>query len=803
MLGSYRVVDLTDDRGNVAAFLLAGLGAEVVLVEPPGGGGGRRRGPFAGEGGPERSLTFWGWNRGKRSVVIDLTSDSGQDTLERLCRTADVVIESGAVPVDLERLRAVNPGLITVTISAFGTIGPKADWPSTDLTVHASACHLAMSGDQDRPPVRTLVPQAFLHAAGDAAGGALLALAERSRSGRGQHVEVTAQRSMTACTQGFILAAALGASPVERMSGGLRIGALELQGVWPCKDGFVHVMFLFGASIGPFTRRLMEWVYEEGYCDAAMRDKDWLDYGNMLNDGRETIAEYRVVTEAVGRLCAEKTKAELLDAALDRILLIAPISTPRDLLDSDHFREREFFDSVDDRMLSPGAVPAPGPWFRSSLVSPARLGRAPRLGEHTGEVLADLCDRVEATYSTPDGSRRPPLEGVKLLDLSWAIAGPTVGRTMADFGATVIRVETVDHPDVARGSGPFINDVPGLDSSGLLFNMSAGKRSVSLNLRHADARAVLEDLVRWSDVVVESFSPRARAALGLDYPRLAAVRPDLIMLSTCLFGQTGPLRRCAGFGSTGAAIIGFGHLAGWPGRPPSGPWGAYTDYVSPRFALCTVLAALDHRRRSGEGQYLDFAQAEATAHFLTPALLDEAVNHHGPVNQGNTDPQMAPHGVYPCAGDDQWVAIACRHDQDWRALATLLGRPDLAPLGLTSRQARLIDLDELIASWTRGRTREDAEAAVIGAGVPAHRVQNSRECLADPQLQHLDHFLTLPHPRHGTITLENCRITLSDTPGRVERTPPSVGQDTFEVLTEILGYHPDRVGTLLAAGALD
>ncbi len=302
-------------------------------------------------------------------------------------------------------------------------------------------------------------------------------------------------------------------------------------------------------------------------------------------------------------------------------------------------------------------------------------------------MLDDVTLHDSAAPPLITGPRRPPLEGVRLLDLSWAIAGPTIGRTMADFGATVIRVETADHVDVARVSAPFIDDVPGLDSSGLLFNMSAGKRSVSLNLRHPDANRVLEDLVRWSDVVVESFSPRASAALGLDYQRLAALRPNLIMLSTCLFGQTGPLRRCAGFGSTGAAMIGFGQLAGWPGRPAGGPWGAYTDYVSPRFALCTVLAALDHRRRTGHGQYLDFAQAEATAHFLTPALLDEAVNHHGPVNQGNSDPNMAPHGVYPCAGDDRWVAIACRDDRDWEALANLLGRTDLAPLGLSARQA--------------------------------------------------------------------------------------------------------------------
>ena len=194
---------------------------------------------------------------------------------------------------------------------------------------------------------------------------------------------------------------------------------------------------------------------------------------------------------------------------------------------------------------------------------------------------------------------------------------------------------------------------PGWTRPGSAELQHVGRKAEGVSLNRSATpdrlRPVLEDLLRWSDVVVESCSPRARAGVGVDYPRLAEIKPNLIMFYTSLFGQTGPLRRCAGFGSTGAAMIGFGHLAGWPGRPPRGPWGAYTDYVSPRFALCTLLAALDHRRRTGEGQYLDFAQAEATAHFLTPALLDEAVNLNGPVNQGNTDPHMAPSRRVPLA----------------------------------------------------------------------------------------------------------------------------------------------------------
>jgi crotonobetainyl-CoA:carnitine CoA-transferase CaiB-like acyl-CoA transferase len=804
MLEPYRVVDLTDERGNLAAFMLAGLGADVVLVEPPDGSGGRRRGPFAGAGeDPERSLTFWGWNRGKRSVVLDPTSGPGRSALADLCRDADVVIESGAIPVDLAALRAAHPGLVTVSISAFGPTGPKAHWPSTDLTAHAAGCQLAMTGDEDRAPVRTTIPQAFLHASADAAVGALMALTERTASGRGQHIEVTAQRSIMQATQSYALAAPLGAAPVQRKSGGIRTAGLDVQLVWPCKDGYVSVTFLFGASMGPFTRRFMHLIHEEGYCDEATRDKDWLDYTNQLYDGREPVEEYERLKRIVGDFCAARTKAELLEAAQSRMLLLAPVATAAEVMRSPQFEAREYFDVVEDRLLSEVAVLTPGPWVKSSCLAPTRLGRAPRLGEHTEEVLgAPPRMRPPAPVSS-DPVRRPPLEGVKVLDLTWAMSGPATTRTMADFGATVVRIETGEHLDVARTVGPFVNDVPGIDASGLLFNMTTGKRSVSLDLREPGARAVLDDLVRWSDVVIESFSPRGRATLDLGYARLSALRPGLIMMSSCLFGQTGPLERYAGLGTMGSALSGFNDLTGWADRPPCGPFGAYTDYPSPRFALCAILAALDHRRRTGQGQYLDFAQSEASVHFLTPALLDQVINGGSPSREGNADVTMAPHGVYRAAGEDAWVAVACRDDRDWRALAGLIGREDLAALSVAARRSRRGQLDEVIEAWTATRPAPEVERQVIAAGVPAHAVQNSGECAADPQLRHLGHYVELSHPEHGTITVEGCRIALSETPGVVEGIPPFLGQDTVEVLTDLLGYDDDRIGALYAAGALN
>jgi len=807
MLERYRVVDLTDERGNLAAFMLAGLGADVVLVEPPQGSGGRRRGPFAGDGrDPERSLTFWGWNRGKRSVVLDLESDAGRDGLARLCAGGDVVIESGAVPIDLAALRAADPALVTVSITAFGSSGPKAAWPATDLTVNAAGCQLAMTGDDDRPPVRTAVPQSFLHACSDAAVGALLALRERGVSGRGQHVEVSAQRSMLQATQSYVLAVPLGGVAAKRMSGGVKTAGLDFQLLWPCADGFVSVLFLFGASIGPFTARLMACIHEVGLCDEATRDKDWLGYFNHLRDGSEPVAEFDRVKRIVGEFCATRTKADLLELSCTRRLLIAPVASPSDVLSSAQFAARDYFDQVDDDALGSGRpVTAPGPWVWSSTQPPIRLGRAPRLGEHTDTAFAQQrsAARESLRERELDSGRRPPLDGINVLDLTWAMAGPATTRVMADFGATVIRIETSTKLDVARTIGPFVKDVPGNDSSGLLFNMTTGKRSIGVDLRQELGKEVLGDLVRWADVIIDSFSPRGRASLGLDYDRLHELRPGLIMMSSCLFGQTGPLRRCAGFGTMGASLSGFFHLTGWPDRPPCGPFGAYSDYPSPRFALCAVLAALDHRDRTGEGQYLDFAQAEACAHFLSPALLDRAVNGHEWTRNGNADPEMSPHGVYPASGDDQWVALACRDDADWRALAELVGRRDLASLGTEDRLARRAELDTIVAAWTAPRTPDDVTALAVAAGVPAHTVQNSGECMDDPQLAHLGHWVTLPHPEHGTIVVEGTRMALSDTPAEVSGVPPVLGQDTVEVLTELLGYDGDRLGELFAAGALE
>jgi len=399
-----------------------------------------------------------------------------------------------------------------------------------------------------------------------------------------------------------------------------------------------------------------------------------------------------------------------------------------------------------------------------------------------------------------------PLKDVKICDFMWVMAGPAATRILADYGATVVRIESPTRIDTARTLQPYLGNKLGPDSSGLFANCNAGKFGISLDLGNPAAHAVVRDLVRWADVVTESFSPKAMRAWGFDYESLRKLNPDLIMLSSCLMGQTGPLAKIAGFGNMAAAISGFHNLTGWPDRPPAGLFGAYTDYVAPRFTAMAILAALDHRRRTGQGQYIDQSQAECAIQFLGPAILDYSVNGRVDGRVGNSDAAFAPHGVYPAAGDDQWVAIVCRDDDEWRRLCAVMENENLASDSRYACAAGRLEhrdaIDSSIAAWSRALDRGAIESRLQSHGVPAHQVQNSADARTDPQLAHRGHFVALDHPSLGKFTVEGPRAKLSRTPAVARRAAPALGQDNQHVLESILGYHETRISELAASGAL-
>ena len=397
-----------------------------------------------------------------------------------------------------------------------------------------------------------------------------------------------------------------------------------------------------------------------------------------------------------------------------------------------------------------------------------------------------------------------PLSGVKILDLSWIVAGPTVGRAMADYGATVIRVESPSRVDTARVVGPFHADEPGIEHSGLYGNVNAGKRGLTLDLRIPEAQDIFRKLAVWADIVCESFTAGVLARWRLDYPQLRQLKPDLIMLSSTLLGQTGPYNQVSGFGSQGAGMAGVQYLTGWPDRPPAGPFGPYTDYPAPRFALTALLAALDHRRRTGEGVFIDQAQAECTLQLLAPVLID--YQNGGPAleRRGNDDPQMFPHGVYPCAPpagrSEAWVAIAIANDEQWERFAQFIGADGSLPY--EQRRAQRSRIEELIEDWTTGRSAQAIEATLQSAGISAHALSTTEDAANDPQLAHRDHFRRLAHGLHGETVIEGPRYILSETPVQPTRPAPQYGEHNELILREVVGMSEAEIAALAASGAL-
>ena len=808
LLKPYRVLDLTSNQGMLCAQILGDLGADVIQIEPPGGASGRRRGPYYhNEIDLELSLDWWAYARGKRSIELDI--DVEREVFLKLVATADFLIESEPVGslaargLDYETLRQTNPALIHVTMTPFGSTGPKSKWLGTDLTLVASAGPLALTGDLDRPPVRVSVPQAWHHAAAEAAAGALVALHERTRSGLGQQVEVSVQQSLTLATMGNILASKVNESIVTR---GGNWGDLKLRIVFPTTDGHVSITLLFGATIGPATRRLMEYVHEQGFCNEATRDKDWEAYGLLLATGEEPYSEWERVKECVANCTARKTKQELLEVALARHLLLAPMMDIKEVVESEQLASRAFFQRPSGD--GPGAsINYPGAFARFSQSPMAVSRRPPTIGEHNEEILKDLASRAPISLTVDKSNKNDlPLKGVKVLDFMWAIAGPGATRILADFGATVIRVESTTRLDAIRTVRPFIDGDQSAEKSALFHTTNAGKKMITINLTSPEGREVIMDLVRWADVVAESFSPKAMKNFGLDYAALREVKPDIIMLSTCLMGQTGPLAMFAGYGNLAAAVTGFFDITGWQDLEPAGPFGAYTDYIAPKYNAAAILAALDHHRRTGEGQHIDLAQSEAAVHFLTPALLDYIANDNTMSRIGNRDLEMAPHGVYPTKGEDQFVAIACETEAQWIALCDLLSGLDASDSRFNSLANRLSNQDHLdrgIAALTEAFEGADLEAQLQAALVPASVVQNSPELCADPQLNHLGHFITLPHPDGGETTIESTRIHLSRSPIAVDDSAPTFARDMATILNDELGYDDDKFGELLISGALE
>jgi len=399
------------------------------------------------------------------------------------------------------------------------------------------------------------------------------------------------------------------------------------------------------------------------------------------------------------------------------------------------------------------------------------------------------------------------LKGINILDFSWAGAGPFVTKFLADFGAQVFKVESKKRPDVGRMTPPFRNNVRHPDGSAIFIHTNTSKLSITLNIQHPKGIAIAKKLVGKVDIVMENFTPGVMARLGLTYDELKKIKPDIIMASSSIYGQTGPKTSFSGFGNSGSAISGHYMLTGWPDREPVSPGIAYADVVQPQFTMVALLAALDYRRRTGKGQLIDCTQVETMVQFISPAMLDYFANGAIEMRQGNRSAYASPHGVFPCKGDDRWCAIAVFDEPEWQSLCSLMGNPawcrDAKFASLAARKAHEDELESAIGAWTIQYDRDELARMLEKARVTSGPVQDGSDLVDnDPHLKARQSFVTLTHPVAGECNHPTQPLKLSDCAPDM-RTSPCLGEHNEYVYKEFLGLSDEDYNAALAEGVFE
>ena len=402
---------------------------------------------------------------------------------------------------------------------------------------------------------------------------------------------------------------------------------------------------------------------------------------------------------------------------------------------------------------------------------------------------------------------RQVFEGIKIADFSWVGVGPQVAREFAEHGAKVVRVESHKRLDQLRLVGPHKDFEPGIDRTAFATCFNTNKYGISVDLKTSKGQEVGKKLAMWADIVCDSMTPGSMKKLGLDYESLRKTKPDIIMFSTCQLGQSGPYSKLPGYGNLGAAMSGASHLVGWPDRAPAGVAGAYTDFIAPWFLISTLIGALLYRKRTGKGLYIDMSQIEAAITFLSPSILDYTVNGRVAEREGNRSSSSAPHGAFPCLGQDRWVTVSVSTDEEWEAFCEVIGNPDWIKdrkfRTFTGRKENEDALNTLVGEWTLKHPPEEVASLMQDAGVPAGVVENCHQDLFDdPQLKHRRHFRYLEHRVIGKHAYNAPAYILSKTPNHIHKAGPTLGEDNEYVFKEILGYSDDDIADLLMEGVI-
>lgn len=861
MLDGVRVVEVADEQAEYVGLLLAGLGAEVVKVEPPAGSSTRRIGPFhRDQRDPESSLYFWHYNRAKRSIALDLDDEGGAAEFRRLVSAADVLLDSTpgsflpGLGLDLEKLRDEFPALITARVTPFGDDGPWAHWKGSDL-VHLALGGIMMNcgydprpdGRYDLPPIAPQMWHAY-HIAGEQMAMMIVAaLVQRQRTGRGQHLSCAIHEAVSKCTEMDLTAWTMRALPFYRQTcRHAHFSVSTVPTITYTKDGrWILVMPIAKEKV----RGLLEFLRAYGMDEPLRTELERLA-PDALGAPQETKGRYipgsglqtdlsLLCHEAMQRLFAKYTFEDApWREAQDAGLLVAPVRLPEENVGDAHWRARRTFGEVEHPELGKAVTEIVSKWV-SDETAWAIGRRAPRIDEDretVRELRTSPATRALPPFDPASALDKPfPLAGVRVFDFSWFLATAGGTRFLAALGAEVIKVEWKANPDSRlslaamapkggraardRAIGPLdavTEDEMGIDyhnMGGQFHIKNPGKLGISLNVRDPRGLAIAKRLIATSDIVAEGFSPGVLEKMGLGYDVLRSIRPDIVYVQQSGMGSAGTYGRLRTVGPIAQAFAGNSEQSGLPKPALPAGWGySYLDWMGAYSFALAIISALYYRNVTGRGQRIDASQCEAGMFVAGTSYLDWAVNGRHSERSGNRSPYRpaAPHGAYRCRGDDSWLAIAVS-EQDWPAFCGAVRHgewlEDERFATLASRLANQDALDRLVTEWTAERdayqAMEDLQAGGIAAGVCQTAADR---CDRDPQLRHLGWMTELPGSKIGTWPVPEVPVRMSGATvtvgGLTHRGAPTYGEDNAYVYGQILGMSDHEIAELASGNVI-
>ena len=790
-----RVIEIAgSSAGGYAGKLFADWGADVLLIEPPEGAPGRTEEPrWEGMG-----TRFAYLNTSKQSVALDLEKESGNEELARLLESADVVIESASPdPLNSVLTAASNPALIRVGISPFGPVGPYANYRSNAFTDQAIGGHLFLNGEPDREPIQRPGLHSLYQAGAQAFIGAMAALIAREQAGLGQEVRVSHQEGFAALHQTTVVMMAQ-ADHVLGRAGNTQPGHPHPLGVYPCKDGHVALAVPFMAMMEPMLKDagLDDVITDPRFCDDFVRGDHKREFDCAIAPWLES-----------------HTAAEIIAAGQSVSTPVGPVLAMTEILSDPHLKARNIWRVLgEDRPLH---------FLRGGIRLEGRepdIRMAPPLDSAQGwrpDHEDDGPQEREENNGDPASLNEGPLAGVKILDLTRVWAGPLATRILGDLGADIIKIEaswargaSTIHPEAAERSHVYADNDLGEQhwNRNAIFNkLNRNKRSLTLELNTPGGREVFEALVSWADIVVENFSPRVMPKLGLDFESLSQINPHLIYAAMPGFGSTGPCRDWLAYGNLIESACGLTSTMGYADSGPYRSGIAWPDPVTALLAVAGILLAYQERESDPErkGRRVETPMIEAMLSFVGEEILAAEFRGADEPRRGNRHPARAPQGVYPCAGEDRWVAISITSETEWHALCAEAGLDEaLRAMDLAARLENHDAIDEVLAVWTRDSTPVDVMDRLQSVGVIACTVADARDIVNDPQLEAGGFWVELDHAEVGLRRYPGLPIHLDRTPKTFRRAAPLLGEHNTEVLTEILGRSPGEIESLQKAGVI-